>query len=85
MTDPPASPPGDQAAEPEFPVFVRRGDALAEVDAAVALLGGAIPAGLHKLIYVERAVQTGVMVTRRDAPLADALRARGWIEPREED
>ena len=70
---------------PEFPVFVKRGDALAEVDASLALLGGAVAAGLHRMFYVERADQTVVMVTARDVPLADALRGRGWAEPREDN
>lgn len=69
----------------EFPVFVKRGDAMPEVDASLALLGGAVAAGLHRVFYVERADQTVVMVTARDVPLADALRSRGWAEPREDN
>lgn len=71
---------------PEYPVFVKRGDALAEIDAAVRTLGGTPGrAGLHKVIYAERADQTVVMVTSREAPLAAALRTGGWVEPREMD
>jgi hypothetical protein len=83
-TTPAAGPGGAAAGGPEYPVFVKQGDAQAEVDAALALLGGAVTAGLHKLIFVERAAQTVVMVTHREAPLAEALRARNWKEPREE-
>jgi hypothetical protein len=69
----------------EYPVFVRRGDARAEVDEAVRDSGGTpVQAGLHKIIYAERADQTVVLVTHREAPLAAALRARGWAEPRED-
>lgn len=70
---------------PGFPVFVKRGDALAEVDALVRELGGSPEsAGLHKILYVTRAGQTVVMVTGREAPLAQRLRERGgWEEPDE--
>jgi hypothetical protein len=69
---------------PEYPVFVKRGDALAEIDAAVKALGGSpARAGLHKVIYAAQADQTVAMVTSRDAPLAAALRSGGWAEPRE--
>ena len=71
---------------PEYPVFVKRGDALAEIDAAVKALGGSAGrAGLHKVIYAERADQTVAMVTSREAPMAVELRTRGWVEPREMD
>ena len=84
----PTPPPGGsgdaRAGQPEYPVFVKQGDAQPEVDAELALLGGAVTAGLHKMIYVERAAQTVVMVTHREAPLANALRARNWTEPRED-
>lgn len=80
----PAEPYGGPA--PEYPVFVKRGDALAEVDAAVKALGGTPGrAGLHKVIYAQRADQTVVMVTSREAPLAATLRSGGWVEPREMD
>ena len=70
---------------PEYPVFVKRGDVRAEVEAAARGLGGtALQAGLHKTIYAARADQTVVLVTSREAPLAAALRARGWAEPKEE-
>lgn len=65
-----------------YPVFVRHGDALAEIDALVRELGGAEPAGLHRHMYVTRADQTVVMTTTSDAQLAAALRARAsWLEP----
>lgn len=76
------SPPPAPAVE--YPVFVKGGDAVAEVEATVRGLGGtAERAGLHKVIYVQRADQTVVMTTSRDAPIATALRASGWTEPRE--
>lgn len=73
----------------EYPVFIKRGDARAEVDALVKEFesgrGSPEEAGLHRLLHVTKAGQTVVMVTRRDAPLAEALRGRsGWEEPREE-
>lgn len=71
---------------PEYPVFVKRGDARSEVDVAARELGiSAASAGLHKAIYAARADQTVVLVTSRDSPLAAALRGRGWAEPTEED
>ena len=77
-----------EAAEPvaPYPVFLRGGDARAEVDSLVSGLrdqpGGA---GLHKYLYAAAANQTVVMVTSRDVPLARALRDRpGWSEPMEE-
>ena len=67
---------------PVHPVFVRPGDALAEVDALVRELGGADAAGLHRHMYVTRADQTVVMTTTPDVPLAAALRTRpSWLEP----
>ncbi len=74
---------------PEYPVFIRRGDARAEVDRLLAELktvhGSASQAGFHKYLYVTKADQTVVFVTRRDAPIAVALRGRGgWQEPREQ-
>jgi len=67
----------------EYHVFLKRGDARAEVDAVVRELGSTPEAaGLHKYIHVVPAAQTVVMVTDADAPLARALRARpGWMEP----
>ncbi|MGH7457774.1 MAG: hypothetical protein ACREKN_01660 [Longimicrobiaceae bacterium] len=73
-------------AESEFHVLVKKGDAEAEVESALAELaaGGTPPqeSGLHKVTYVTRARQTVVMVDDRDAPLTRALRERaGWDEP----
>lgn len=67
---------------PAHPVFIRPGDALAEIDALVRELGGADAAGLHRQMYVTRADQTVVMTTTPEAPLAAALRTRSaWLEP----
>jgi hypothetical protein len=69
---------------PEYPVFTRRGDARREVDELVrGLAKSPTEAGLHKAIYAAQADQTVVLVTDRKAPLASALRATGWQEPRE--
>jgi hypothetical protein len=70
---------------PAFPVFIRRGDARAEVDRLVRELGPtAEKAGFQKYIYASQADQTVVMTSGRDAPLANALRTRpGWDEPKE--
>ena len=76
------SPQGPPAAP--HPVFVRRGDATAEVERLVAAAGGGETAGLQRSIYVTRANQTVVMVTGRETPLARALRAAGWEEPQED-
>jgi len=70
----------------EYPVFIKRGDARAEVDQLLAELrtkyGEAT--GFHKFLYVTRAEQTVVMITDRSSPLAAALRGRrGWSEPGE--
>lgn len=73
----------DDRVSSSYPVFIRQGDALDEADRLVAELGGETAAGLHRRMFVERARQTVVMVTSRDAPLAAALRASGWAEPRE--
>jgi hypothetical protein len=67
-------------------VLTRGGDALAEVDAALAALAARgmdrEGSGFRKAFFVTRADQTVVMVARRDAPLAAELRARaGWREP----
>lgn len=67
-------------------VLTREGDALAEVEAALARLAaggvGREAAGLHRMFHVVRAGQTVVMVTSSAAPLAAALRALpGWREP----
>lgn len=68
----------------EYPVYIRQGDAVDEVAELVRSLGGESAAGLHRQMFVERAGQTVVMTTSRDAPLAEALRARAWAEPRED-
>lgn len=71
----------------EFPVFIKQGDARAEVDAAVRQLG-ATPedAGLHKYFYVTKAAQTVVMVSSLDSALAKALRGQpGWEQPNEDN
>ncbi|HEV2130857.1 MAG TPA: hypothetical protein VGR27_07135 [Longimicrobiaceae bacterium] len=75
-------------AQPEYPVFIKRGDTRAEVDRILEELkrahGSAGAAGFHKYLHVSKANQTVVMVTGRDTPLAVALRGRaGWLEPTE--
>lgn len=72
--------------DPVFPVFVKRGDARAEVDRLLPGLGATSQeAGFHKYFHVAKANQTVVMVLGRDTPLAVALRGRsGWVEPIEE-
>lgn len=68
----------------QYPVFVRHGDALDEIDALLRELGGPKEAGLRQHMYVTRADQTVVMTTGTDVPLAAELRARAaWLEPRE--
>lgn len=67
-------------------MFVKPGDALADVEAAVAALAARglarEAAGLYKGMYVTRADQTVVMTESPDSPLAAELRARpGWSEP----
>lgn len=77
---------GGRGGAEEYPVFVRRGDARGEVDLAARGLGmSPAAAGLHKTIYAARADQTVVLVTSRDAPIAAALRERGWAEPKDVD
>jgi hypothetical protein len=68
-----------------LPVFIKRGDARPEVDEVLAGLHlTPEAAGLNKYLFVTQANQTVVMVERRDAPLAGALRTRpGWLEPME--
>jgi len=70
----------------EYPVFTFAGDAVDEVNAAVARLaeehGSKEEAGLHRILYVSRARMTVVMVTDAASPLARELRSReGWTEP----
>jgi hypothetical protein len=72
-----------------YHVLVRKGDALAEVDAALKALEGRgvsrEASGFHKHMHVTQAAQTVVMVERRDCPLAAELRGRpGWTEPGDE-
>lgn len=67
-------------------IFIRAGDALAEVDAALKRLRAAgtdsAAAGFNKYLYVTQADQTVVFLTGRDVPLAAELRAlAGWMEP----
>jgi hypothetical protein len=70
-----------------YPVFIKRGDALAELQRILSRLRGSGGAtdealGLHKAMHVARAAQTVVMVTTPDAPLAARLRSTdGWAEP----
>lgn len=73
-------------AETVYHVMVKRGDALAEIDAALAALQARgvsrEASGFHKYLHVTRAEQTVVMVESRESPLAAELRARGgWTEP----
>lgn len=67
----------------ELPVFIKRGDFRAEVDALFRELAlSPEEAGFQKYIYATQANQTVVMTTSRDAPVAQALRRRpGWLEP----
>lgn len=67
------------------PVFVKQGDARAEVDALLLRLGlTPETGGLHKYFYVTKAGQTVVMTAAPDTPLARALRGQaGWQEPQE--
>ncbi|HEX5727021.1 MAG TPA: hypothetical protein VFX98_16210 [Longimicrobiaceae bacterium] len=74
---------------PEYHIFTRDGDALAEVDEVLRTLQArglsAQAAGFHKYLHVTRAGQTVVFLESRQAPLAAALRGRpGWREPGDE-
>ena len=67
-------------------VFLKRGDARGEVDAALARLAARGVAreasGLDKCIHVTQAEQTVLMVDGRDTPLAAEMRGKpGWTEP----
>jgi hypothetical protein len=69
-----------------YHVMIRKGDGLAEVDAALGVLAGRgvsrEASGLHKHMHVTQAGQTVVMVEGRESPLAVELRGRpGWSEP----
>lgn len=68
----------------DYPVFTKRGDARSELEAiAREVAGDPVTAGVHRSIYAARANQTVVLITDRNSPLAAALRARGWDEPRD--
>ncbi len=69
-----------------YHVFTKRGDALHEVEGAVAALKArGTPreaAGMYKGMYVTRADQTVVMTESAESPLALELRGLpGWSEP----
>ncbi|HEX2202388.1 MAG TPA: hypothetical protein VHG91_03780 [Longimicrobium sp.] len=70
-------------------VFLKRGDARGEVDAALARLAARgvsrEASGFDKCIHVTQAEQTVLMVDGRDSPLAAEMRgAAGWMEPGDE-
>lgn len=69
-----------------YHVFIKGGDSVREVEAALqALQGRGISkqgAGLYKCMYVTRANQTVLMTETADTPLAAEIRGRpGWTEP----
>jgi hypothetical protein len=69
-----------------YHVFTKPGDALPEVEAALASLKARgierAEAGMYKGMYVTRADQTVVMTESPGSALAVELRARsGWSEP----
>jgi hypothetical protein len=67
-----------------YHIFVKAGDATAEVEGVLRQLGAgtAVSKGLHKLLYVTRADQTVVFLHDAGAEVARALRGRpGWREP----
>jgi hypothetical protein len=69
-----------------YHVFTKAGDAVREVEAALAGLRARgvskTDAGLYKCMYVTRADQTVLMTETRDTPLAAEMRGRaGWREP----
>ena len=71
-------------------IFIKKGDALREVDAALKRLEGRgmdrAAAGFTKYLFATQAEQTIVFLTARDVPLAAELRAlRGWSEPGDEE
>jgi hypothetical protein len=75
-----------EMADRLYHVLIHRGDALADVDAALKVLEGRgvgrEASGFHKYMHVTQASQTVVMVQGRQSPLAAELRARpGWTEP----
>ena len=67
-------------------IFIKKGDALREVDAALARCAqrglDRAAAGFNKYLFATQADQTIVFLASRDAPLAVELRALpGWSEP----
>jgi hypothetical protein len=69
-----------------FHVFIKDGDALAEVDGALRALAARgvsrEASGFAKYMHVVQAKQTVVMVESRESPLSAELRGRpGWREP----
>jgi len=70
-------------------IFIKKGDALREVDAALERCAARgvdrAAAGFNKYLFATQADQTIVFLASRDAPLAGELRAlRGWAEPGDE-
>lgn len=73
-------------SESPYHVFIKPGDAVREVEAALEGLQGRgvsrADAGLYRCMYVTRADQTVLMTETRDTPLAAEMRGRpGWREP----
>jgi hypothetical protein len=69
-----------------YHVFIKAGDSVREVEAALAALKGRgvgrDGAGLYKCMYVTRANQTVLMTETPHTPLAAEMRGRpGWMEP----
>lgn len=69
-----------------YHVFIKQGDSVREVEAALdALKGRGVSrndAGLYKCMFVTRANQTVLMTETRDTVLAREMRGRpGWSEP----
>lgn len=72
-----------------YHVFIKGGDALREVEAALDALKkrgvGRDGAGLYKCMYVTRADQTVLMTETSGTALALEMRGRpGWSEPGDE-
>jgi hypothetical protein len=71
-------------------IFIKKGDALREVDAALERLQRTgmdrAEAGFTKYLFATQAEQTIVFLTAREVPLAAELRAlRGWSEPGDQE
>ena len=71
-------------------IFIKKGDALREVDAALERLKGRgmdpAAAGFTKYLFATQADQTIVFLADRASPLATELRAlRGWSEPGDQE